>query len=239
MKSSLITHRRLQLVLTAASLLIAGTIACSASRSASSPANNNANAIISQPQAQPNLPNSQEPTKCTLTLAGAPDINGLRLGMTPDEVLAVFPGSKDDSEVRNFLSRPPSQLGMSELLIRPAKYESKEKFAGINQVTFTLLDGRVSGITAGYNGPEYAHVDQFVAKFLAGKNLPPLEQWEGYAGMDNQLKVLKCSEVEIRVFAGGEGGKLNYVLIKDLLADKKLKERRDKARAAAKATPTP
>ena len=55
--------------------------------------------------------------------------------------------------------------------------------------------------------------------------------------MDNQLKSLKCSEVEIRVFAGGQGGNLNYVLMRDLEADKKLKDRRAKARA--KATPTP
>ena len=52
-------------------------------------------------------------------------------------------------------------------------------------------------------------------------------------GMDNQLKILKCSEIEIRVFAGGQGGNLNYVLMKDLEAEKKLKERRDKARANA------
>jgi len=156
--------------------------------------------------------------------------------MIADEVLALFPGSKDDAEVRSFMSRPPSRFGTSELLIRPDKFESKEKFAGVSQITLALLDGRVSSITVGYNGPEYSHVDKFVTKFLEGKNLSPVEQWEGYEGMDNQLKVLKCSEVEIRVFAGGEGGKLNYVLIKDLLADKKLKERRDKARAAASPT---
>ena len=53
--------------------------------------------------------------------------------------------------------------------------------------------------------------------------------------MDNQLKILKCTDFEIRVFAGGPGGNLNYVLMKDLEAEKKLKDRRDKARA--KATP--
>jgi hypothetical protein len=51
------------------------------------------------------------------------------------------------------------------------------------------------------------------------------------------LKILKCTDVEIRVFAGGVGGTLNYVLMRDLAADKKLKDRRDKARAQA--TPSP
>ena len=51
--------------------------------------------------------------------------------------------------------------------------------------------------------------------------------------MDTQLKILKCTEIEIRVFAGGQGGSLNYVLMRDLVADKKLKERKDKARQNA------
>src|SRR6267142_2813573 len=58
-------------------------------------------------------------------------------------------------------------------------------------------------------------------------------QWEAYVGMDNSLKILKCTDFEIRVFAGGQGGNLNYALMKDLAAEKKLKERRDKARAKA------
>ena len=100
-----------------------------------------------------------------------------------------------------------------------------------------MLDGRVSTFTAGYNGPEYSHVDKFVSKFIDGKNLPPPDQWEAYVGMDNNLKILKCADFEIRVFAGGQGGNLNYVLMSDLEAAKKLKDRRDKARA--KATPSP
>jgi hypothetical protein len=156
--------------------------------------------------------------------------------MTPDEVLALFPGSKEDAEVRADLSatRP---FGVSGFLIRVAKYESKEKFAGINQITLKLLDGRVSSLNIGYNGPAYSHVDQFVTKFVEGTNLPPSDQWQAYVGLDTQMKTLTCKDFEIRVFAGGEGGNLNYVLISDLEADKKLKDRRAKARAQASPTP--
>jgi hypothetical protein len=215
--------------------IIGVSIACSAYKSTGSQplANNN---VQAQPAESTNTAAAQEKSPCTLTLAGAPDIKGIRLGMTADEVLALFPGSKEDAEVRADLSatRP---FGVSGFLIRVAKYESKEKFAGINQITFKLLDGRVSSFTLGYNGPEYSHVDKFVAKFIEGKNLPAADQWEAYVGMDNNLKILKCTEFEIRVFAGGQGGNLNYVLMKDLIADKKLKDRRAKARAAA--TPGP
>lgn len=230
------THLIPQVVLTSLFLLMGISSACSASKSAGSQSAQNNNSQAQLP-AQTNATVQEKPT-CQLTSVGAPDIKGLKPGMTPDEVLALFPGSKDDAEVRASLARPPSQFGVSSFLIKPDKYESpKEKFAGVSQITFTLLDGGVSSFSIGYNGPEYSHVDKFVAKFIEGTNLPAPDQWEAYVGMDNQLKILKCTDFEIRVFAGGEGGKLNYVLMKDLEAEKKLKERRDKARAQA--TPKP
>jgi hypothetical protein len=155
--------------------------------------------------------------------------------MTTDEVLALFPGSKEDPEVSSDLSKPASQFGTSSFIIRPDKFESKERFAGISQITFTLLDRRVSRFYVGYNGPAWPHVDKFVAKFTEGTNLPAADAWEAYVGLDTQMKTLKCTDFEIRVFAGGKGGNLNYVEIHDLEADKKVKEREDKA--AEKATP--
>jgi hypothetical protein len=165
----------------------------------------------------------------------APVINGLKLGMTPEQVLALFPGSGEDAELRSALAKPASQFGVSGFAIRPDKYQPKEKTTGLTQIVFTLLDGRVSSISVGYNGPQWAHVDSFVAKFIEGTNLPAADAWGAYVGLDTQMKTLKCTDFEIRVFAGGEGGNLNYVLIRDLEADKKLKERR----AKAKEKPTP
>jgi hypothetical protein len=228
-----------QLFAIALSVIGFSAFACSEYQSArSQDAQTNGSAVsASSPQANP--PASQEKPKCDLTQAGAPDIKGLRLGMTPDQVLALFPGSGDDTEVRDALARPPSQFGVSSFVIRPEKYRSKEAFAGISQITFTLLDGRVSSFSVGYNGPEWPHVDKFVTKVSEGTSLPPVDQWDPYVGLDNQLKILKCVDFEIRVFAGGPGGNLNYVLMSDLPAAKKLKERRDKARASATPQPSP
>jgi hypothetical protein len=215
--------------------LMTVSVACTASRSAGSQSLVNSNASVVQSPAQGTDASAQDKPTCQLTLAGVPDIKGLRLGMTPEQVLALFPGSNEDAELRSRLSQPPSPFGVSGFVVRPDKYQSKDKFAEVTQITFTLLDGRVSSFSVGYNGPEYSHVDKFVAKFVEGTNLPAVDQWEAYVGMDNQLKILKCSEVEIRVFAGGQGGNLNYVSMKDLEAEKKLKDRRAKARE--KATP--
>ena len=179
--------------------------------------------------------NDEGKPTCELTLAEAPPINGLKLGMTSDEVLALFPGSREDVEIRSTLSGPPSKFGTSSFVITPNLYESKEKFSGMSQITLRLLDGRVSNFTIGYHGPEFSHVDKFVAKFIEGKNLPAVDQWEAYIGMDTQLKTLTCKDFEIRVFAGGPGGNLNYVLMTDLEADKKAKDRRKRAREKANA----
>jgi hypothetical protein len=214
------------------SLVACSAFACSTSQSARSQENANNATALNGASTQTN-PAAQEKPICTLTIAGGPDIKGLRLGMTTQQVLALFPGSEQDADLTASLAPPPSKFGVSGFVIRPEKYGSKETFAGISQITFTLLDGRVSSLSAGYNGPEWPHVDKFVAKVAEGTNLPALEAWEAYAGMENQLKILKCVDFEMRVFAGGAGGNLNYVLMRDLAAAKKLKERRDKASAAA------
>jgi len=230
------TQPRSQVVLTSIAL-IAISIACSTSKSAESPSANAATASPSQPLTSSGSLITQDKQPCTLTLSAAPSINGLRLGMTPDEVLALFPGSKEDAEVKSDLGRPPGQFGTSSFLIRPVKYESKEKSAGISQISFNLLDGRVSKITVQYSGPEYSHVDKFVSKVVEGTNLPATDQWEAYVGMDTQVKTLTCTEFEVRVFAGGPGGNLNNVSMRDLEAKKKLDERETKANEQASPTP--
>ncbi len=172
------------------------------------------------------------PVRATwLSMAEDRGINGLKLGMTTEQVLALFPGSRVDEEVRLSLSRPPSPLGVSGFTIRPEKYSSKAKFEGISQVMFTLLDNRVSTLYVGYDdSTTWGHVDEFVTKFSRGRKMPPAENWEPYVGMDTQLKTMRCRDYEITVFAGGSNASVNYVQLVDLTARQKLKERRAEAK---------
>jgi hypothetical protein len=205
-----------------------------------SSANPNANAKGSPTIASATATATEQPqSNCSLTMAAVPVTEGLRLGMTPDVVVATLPGSKDDPEVQSGLAKPASKSGVSGFVVHTDKLQPKEKFARITHFTFSLLDGRVYSINIGYNGPAYANVDDFVANFVKGSNLPPAGQWQAYPGLETQLKILTCKDFEVRVFAGGEGGNQNYVLITDLQADKQLKERRAKARAQATPTASP
>jgi len=213
--------------------LIAVSIACSTSKSAGPQPQLTENRLLSQTPTPVPSSAPQESSACTLKLSEAPVLYGLKLGMTPEEILARFPGSKDDAELRSALAAPAGRFGNSTLLITPSKYGSAEDYKEISRITFSLLDGRVSNFTISYKGPEWPHVDKFIENFANGKNLLPADRWEPFSGMDTQMKTLTCNGFSIRIFAGGEGGSLNYVLLEDLDADKKLKDRRKKAREQA------
>lgn len=159
--------------------------------------------------------------------------------MTPTEVLALFPGTQSDPEVQARLAKPPNQFGESELQIRPAKYQSNDQPLDVGQVGLIFVDGRVARVRIGFNGPQYSDVDQFVSKVIADSNLPQIIDWQPYVGMENSLKTLKCSEFEVSVFAGGKGGNLNYLEMHDLVAEKKVDDRRAKAEAQQNPTPKP
>jgi hypothetical protein len=172
---------------------------------------------------------------CTMTIGQAPVISGIKLGMTTEQLLALFPGSREDKEVSDALARPSNQYGASTLMIRPEKYASKAKFAGVSQINFSLLDGHLATLTVNYNGPEWKHVDQFVTKFSGETHLPAADAWEAQVGMDTQLKILKCKDFEVTVFAGGKNVQnINYVIVRDAASQKTLKERKEKAREANK-----
>lgn len=170
-----------------------------------------------------------EKAACNLKVTEAPALYGLKLGVASTALLAHFSGSELDPDVQSDLSRPPSRFGTSSLVIRPAKYQSRDRFRGINMITFTLLDGRVSSINLSYDGPYYSHVDKFVELVVSKTGLPHGDQWETQPGLDDQFKILKCADFEVRVFAGGEGN-LNYVLMQDLEAEATLSQRRNKER---------
>lgn len=224
-----------------AALILVFACACKLESSSATP-NRNANANANANANQATVETASAPqlvSNCGLAMPAAPSIDGLKLRMTAPEILALFPKSDQDSQIAARLAKAPSKHGQQGFLIRLEDYPPKNKTADITRVDVEFLDGKAYVYNFGFNGPQYPHVDDFVTKFIQGTSLPAADQWQAYPGMDNQMKVLTCQDFEVRVFAGGEGGNLNYVLLTDLEADKTLKDRIKKAKAQAKPSPSP
>jgi hypothetical protein len=156
----------------------------------------------------------QQPT-CKLTEANAPNIRGIRLGMSTRDLLALFPGSADRQEIKDALKEAGAVAGSEtvRLTLVPATYSSGERFARIDAVSASLEKGRLVGfgvtyIGPGSNGPSWRNVDEWIAKLAEAFNLPSSQAW-ATSSEENRSKVLRCSGFEIEATAAGGTGALS------------------------------
>src|SRR6185436_9097502 len=146
---------------------------------------------------------------CKLTVAQAPAIRGIRLGMTIDQALGVFPGAQADSDVKASLAR--GSFGAQQAFVDPGKYESKEKFVGVKLINMTFLDGRLTHFWIGYNEPEWKSDEQFAARVAEALGLPGVRSWKPSL---NGLG-LSCDAFQIAVSIAGT----NSIWMNDLRVD--------------------
>ena len=221
-------HKTMKHCILIAALSVVTCIACTykSADSRSLPVNTVAEQSPTAALATPtNATQNQENTPCALTIA--PAIKGLKLGMTADEVLALFPGSKDDQQIKSVLSSPVDELGVSSFAITPAKYESPAPaFSDVSSITFTFFDGHVFKMYISYRETQWPSVDKFVEHFVEGTEFPAAGRWSDYPGMENQMKMLQCTGIEVRAFAAKRI--TTYVEIHDLAAEKKMNDREKK-----------
>ena len=149
--------------------------------------------------------------QCRLSMAEAPAIRGIRLRMDIDQVLAAFPGAENDSELRARLVS--GKFGFQSVTFSPAKYDTSEKFTGIQLINLSFLDGRLAHFQIGYNGPEWRGTAQFAARVAEVLKLPGVDLWK--ASSYNGL-ALTCSGFELSVQTGSP---TNWIGMKDLSVD--------------------
>lgn len=169
--------------------------------------------------------------KCTLTLNRSPVIRGLSLGMSTQEVLATFPGSTENPEIRGQIGAAGDapNFGVARLGFQPWTLLSptKERFAGIDSCWVTLFDGRVVEMSAQYSGPTsrpsrgpfWEDVEDFIAKLSATFSLPDPKDWVRHSSG----KVLKCVDFEIEASTPTNGA--GQVLIHNRAYKEKVQER--------------
>jgi hypothetical protein len=149
---------------------------------------------------------------CRLKEADAPDIRGIRLGLSAADLLALFPGSADKKEIKDALATGAAS-GANEMVtvsFQPALYPSRDRFARIDSISASLYKGRLVAFNVVYigpatNGPTWRNVDEWIAKLSEAFSLPGARQWAAGSG-ENPSKFLKCDGVEVEaVVAAGTG----------------------------------
>src|SRR5215831_7888593 len=147
------------------------------------------------------------PPACTLRLANAPEVRGVRLGMTVDELFTLFPGSSDSGGIKDALSHADGfpNFGESRFSIAPSNWGNKDHFAGINDYNLQLFDRRVVYFVAYYAqfpfGARWRNQDELIQRFSDALHLPGPKEWVPDPDGGSRKK-LKCHGFEVYVTAG-------------------------------------
>jgi hypothetical protein len=150
-------------------------------------------------------PPPQKPV-CKLTLAQAPAIRGLRLGMTSDELFAIFPANEregfDRAQQLKTAELPPN-YGYTDFHFNPPNYATKDRFTGIDYLTFGLFDGKVVSIGARYiKTPQFDRPGQLMEIITRQFGLSEFKDWPNYNEY-SQNPSLPCEGFTFLVQAGG------------------------------------
>lgn len=166
--------------------------------------------------------------RCELTLAQSPIIRGLKLGMTPDEVLALFPGRSENPTIRSALADAPKAFGVARFTVTPAR--SEKPFEGVNLFDFEFVDNNLTAFYVAYSGPEWNNIREFISVLSSYLKLPGIEYWEPPDA--ETFKTLKCAGFEVRA----QIGSANYLKVSNPLGSKTVVDRQNEAKEKARQT---
>ena len=152
---------------------------------------------------------SQAQSGCSLTEATSPKIRGLRLGMTTQELLALFPDSTKRKEIKDALekSRAPNIDEAVYLTFDPAADSGKSEFADVGSVSAGLHKGKVMDLAIQYVSPPWGSIDEWVAKVSESFQLPGPQGWKSGPN-ETPNRVLRCVGIEIEAAIQGGGGSI-------------------------------
>jgi hypothetical protein len=140
---------------------------------------------------------------CSLKLKQSPAVRGVKLGMKIEDLLEMFPGSADRSDIQHALSKGEGypHFGVVGIRIGPGEYSTRARFEGIGSYSFLLVDGRVGEYQVQYmpppSGPKWPRPDDFIAKLAATYELPPPANWTTDPNI-SAVKTLKCDGFQLK-----------------------------------------
>ncbi|HSB12316.1 MAG TPA: hypothetical protein VLM38_22710 [Blastocatellia bacterium] len=144
---------------------------------------------------------------CSLTEADAPAVRGVRLGMSAEQLLALFPASTKRKEIKDALVKAKAADSEPVYLAFEPADGNKERFDGVGGFSAGLYKGRVIEVNIQYVGPDWKSIDEWIAKLSETLKLPGGEAWR-VGPNESPNKVLSCRGVEIEAAIQGGGGSI-------------------------------
>jgi hypothetical protein len=180
-------------------------------------------AISQSPQTSSQSQTSARPqnhSTCSLTPGQAPAVRGIKLGMSVEQVLSIFPESSERPDVKQALGNSESYptYGIAHLYFQMVMYPSlaRDRFAGIDGIAITLFDGRVvelqiiyAGRNSSPRGPFWPNVEDFVSKLSEAYALPDARDWHQFGP---GTKVLQCNGINLEANLMGGGAGFSFAL---------------------------
>jgi hypothetical protein len=154
--------------------------------------------VISQQSTQSN---------CVLTVANSPTVRDVRLGMSLQQVLALFPAGSKRKEIRDAVERAKTATVNETVYLTfdSTSDGGSERFAGVDSVLVGVHKGQVVDFSVLYVGPTWRTVDEWVERLRQTWGLPGAQAWT-VGPNENPNKILRCRGVEIEVGIQGGGG---------------------------------
>jgi hypothetical protein len=140
------------------------------------------------------------PSACRLTTAQAPQVRGLRLGMSLDEFLAVFPGSRVEFANQLASFEIPQRYGINMINIHQPDRFAGDTFKGVSFIQATFVDNKLGDFSLNYQNTRWANLDEFIDKLGEFFNLPKASTWS--IGARDEIfvsEILRCVGVELSV----------------------------------------
>ena len=145
--------------------------------------------------------------ECRLSESDAPQIRGVRLGMSAEQVVALFPASTKRKEIKDSLEKAKAPGGDLVFLTLQSGDDEKRRLEDVAGLSIGLYKNRVVEVSIQYIGPHWKDVDEWITKLSETFKLPSANAWR--EGPDeNPNKVLTCNGIEINAAIQGGGGSL-------------------------------
>ena len=165
----------------------------------------------------PSRPPAQ--SNCMLT------VRGIRLGMSLEQLLALFPASSKKKETRDVIEKAKTAANNETVYVAfdPVSEGSSGQFSGVDSVSVGIYKGQVVDFTVLYGGPTWRTIDEWVNKLAETFKLPNAKGWtEGPS--ENPNRMLKCKTVIIEAEIQGGGGSIR---VRDTEHNKEMEKQKE------------